>query len=120
MPGAALTPRERSVVTTAGFASVMLMLTVWFVMPRLHAMAFAPGEILPLPIRLFQNAYTLWPFFLFASTAIGVLLSRLDRNSIWRQALWVLDAVLATCAIALIALGVIAMYLPVFLLPNTV
>lgn len=120
MTGAELSPRERTAVTTAGLASVLLMLAVWFVMPRLNALVFAPGEVLPAPIRLFQSAYAAWPFILFASTAIGVLLSRLDRDSVWRRALWVLEWMLAACAIALIALGVIAMYLPVFLLPDVV
>jgi hypothetical protein len=120
MRNSVLSPRERTAVTTAGLASVVLMLVVWFVMPQLNALVFAPGEVLPLPIRLFQTAYAAWPFILFASTAIGVLLSRLDRDNFWRRALWILEWALAACAITLIALGVISTYLPVFLLPDTV
>lgn len=120
MTGAALSPRERTAVTTAALASVVLMLLVWFVMPRLNALVFAPGEALPAPIRLFQSAYAAWPLILFASTAVGVLLSRLDRDSFWRRAFWVLEWALAACAIALIALGAVAVYLPIFLLPGKV
>jgi hypothetical protein len=120
MSDTALSPRERTAVATAGLASVVLMLLAWFVMPRLNALVFAPGEVLPAPIRLFQSAYAAWPFILFASTAIGVLLSRFGRDGFWRRALWVLEWVLAACAIALIALGVVAAYLPIFLLPGKV
>jgi hypothetical protein len=120
MPRHALTHNEQRAVTSAGLASVVLMFMVWFVMPRLNALAFAPGEILPLPIRLFQACYTLWPFILLAAAVIGVLLSRLDPAGPWRRALLILDWVLTACAIALIALGAVAAYLPVFLLPGRI
>ncbi len=115
-----LTPPEAKAVTTATTASVVLMFMVWFVMPRLNAMAFVPGEPLPLPIRLFQAVYMIWPLLLFAAAFIGVLVSRLAADSGWRRALILLDWALAALAIVLIGLGAVAAYLPVFMLPGRV
>ena len=115
-----LSAREIRAVTSAGVSGIVLMLIVWFVSPRIDALVFTAGVPIPAPIRWFRTLYALWPFILLAAAAITALVTRLPADDPRRRGLILLEWALAALSIVIIMLGVISVYLPIFMLPGMV
>ncbi len=115
-----LSAREIQVVSSAGAASLVLMLVVWLVLPRLDALVFSADAPVPVAIQWFRQLYWLWPFILIGAATAAVLLGQLPAGSVWRRGLVVLDVALAGLAITLVLLGVFAVYLAILMLPATI
>ncbi len=115
-----LTAGEIRMVGSAGAASLVLMLVVWLVQPRLDALVFSSGGELPVVVQWFRQCYRIWPFILIAAAVAAVLLGQFPPGSLWRRGLIVLEAVLAALAVALIVLAILALHIPVLMLPAAV
>ncbi len=120
MPRERLRAREIQVVGSAGVASLLLMLVVWLVLPRLDALVFSADTPVPAVIQWFRQLYWLWPFILIGAAIAAVLIGQLPAGSVWRRGLVVLDAALAGLAIALVVLGITAIYMAILMLPSAI